>query len=168
MIRPKNKTKTVLHTHTPHTYAFSKHEHKSADTLAHANTNKMEAFLKWSYDVWISSRRSLRGWSPCWALYLFFTSDLLFRLSSRRSHPKPLGVLSEVGLLSFPWGSLSSCPNQWQGWGQIGYPGWERDYGSVPSAGIQQIQAVKDFLDIRKRFHEIYKDLTTYYRFHVV
>lgn len=99
-------------------------------------------------------------WSSCTALYLFFTFDLPFNVSSRHHERKPCGVLLEVGLLLSPLVNLSSCWSQWQGWLQIWYTGWERDYGSVPSAGRQKIQAVQDFLDIRKRFHEICKDLT--------
>lgn len=62
--------------------------------------------------------------------------------------------------------NLSSCWSQRQGCLQNWLAGWERDYGSVPSAGRQKIQAVQDFLDIRKRFHDICKDPTVYDWFH--
>lgn len=90
------------------------------------------------------------------------------RLSSRRPERKPLWCSFRSRIAAIPLVNWSSCRNPWQGWVQTWYPGWERDYGSVPSARIQKIQAVQDFWDIRKRFHQICKDLTAHRRFHVV
>lgn len=130
--------------------------------------NEVMLFASWRNRHEFFIKKIQLYWSSCTALYLFFTFDLPFSASSRHHERKPCGVLLEVGLLVSPLVNLSSCWSQWQGWLQIWYTGWERDYGSVPSAGIQKIQAVQDFLDIRKRFHEICKDLTVYCRFHVV
>lgn len=99
----------------------------------------------------------------------FFTFDLPFRASSRHQGRKPCGVffLKKSDCLLSPLVNLSICWSQRQGWLRSWAAGWERDYGSVPSAGRQKIQAVQDFWDIRKRFHDICKDLTVYCRFHV-
>lgn len=155
--------------------AFNKLQNTPNQKRREKNQQKPEAF--WNEVMLFASWRNRHEffikkiqlyWSSCTALYLFFTFDLPFSVSSRHHERKPCGVLLEVGLLLSPLVNLSSCWSQWQGWLQIWYTGWERDYGSVPSAGRQKIQAVQDFLDIRKRFHEICKDLTVYCRFHVV
>lgn len=170
------KTKqSKTHTARKHTH---KHRHKPTSTGAHAHTNanKTEAFLEmqlWCLhpeesNIRISSRRPYVTDLLVW--HFIFSSPLTFLSGSLQGvvNVSPCGVLLEVGLLPSPLVNWSSCRNQWQGWVQTWYPGWERDYGSVPSARIQKIQAVQDFLDIRKRFHEICKDLTVHCRFHVV
>lgn len=88
-------------------------------------------------DVRISSRRPDVTDLLVW--HFIFSSPLTFLSGPLQGilNVSPRGVLLEVGLLPSPLVNVSSCRNQWQGWVQIWYPGWERDYGSVPSAGIQ-------------------------------
>lgn len=174
MIRPKNKAKQNPHRSQTHTQ--TRRQTPGTGTPARTNANKTEAFLEmqlWCLhpeesDIRISSRRPYVTDLLVW--HFIFSSPLTFLSGSLQGimNVSPCGVLLEVGLLPSPLVNWSSCRNQWQGWVQTWYPGWERDYGSVPSAKIQKIQAVQDFLDIRKRFHEICKDLTVHCRFHVV
>lgn len=140
------------------------------------NKTKPEDFLKWSDTIirimtkqtWVFSARRFNFTDLLVRHFIFFfTFDLSFSPSSRHHERKPCGVLLEVGLLVTPPVNLSICWSQRQGWLRNWLAGWERDYGSVPSAGRQKIQTVQDFLDIRKRFHDICKDLTVYCRFHV-
>lgn len=176
MIRPKNKTKQNPYCAHERAHTQTQTQTHKQGTHAHTNTNETGAILEmqlWCLhpeesDIRISSRRPYVTDLLVW--HFIFSSPLTFLSGSLQglTNVSPCGVLLEVGLLPSPLVNWSSCRNQWQGWVQTWYPGWERDYGSVPSARIQKIQAVQDFLDIRKRFHEICKDLTVHCRFHVV
>lgn len=98
-------TDTHTHTHTP--------RHKSTDIHAHTDTSKMR--LLWNEVMRLASWRSRRQdfikkapcfWSPCLALYLFFTFDLPFRLSSRHSERKLLWCSFRSRIAAIPSGEF--------------------------------------------------------------
>lgn len=82
-------------------------------------------------------------------LLIFFVLDFIFS-SFPTSLLVPPGIRN-ISIVAFfhlsasPLVNLSCCWSRWHGLIQIWYTSWERDYGSVPSTGIQKIQAVKDF-----------------------
>lgn len=82
-------------------------------------------------DVRFSSRRSNLSWSSCPGRYLFFLPDLPPRCPPRAL---PLSAIPPLESLSCSW-------IRGLGLIQIWYTSWEGDYGSVPSTGIQKIQA---------------------------
>lgn len=71
--------------------------------------NEVMLFASWRNRREFFIKKIQLYWSSCTALYLFFTFDLPFSVSSRHHERKPCGVLLEVGLLLSPLVNLSSC-----------------------------------------------------------
>lgn len=152
MIRPQNKTKQNPHRSQTHTQT-RRQTHKHRHACTYKRQQNWRLFWKCNYGACILKnltldfiKKTLRYWSPCLALYLFFTFDLSFRLSSRHHETKPLGCSLEVGLLPSPLVNWSSCRNQWQGWVQTLVSRLGKRLRVSPHARIQKIQAVQDFL----------------------
>lgn len=109
---PSEKTKAnpeCTHAHTQtHTPG-----HKSTDTHAHTDTSKMRLLwnevtrlASWRSRPWDFIKKAPCYWSPCLALYLFFTFDLPFRLSSRHSERKPLWCSFRSRIAAVPSGEF--------------------------------------------------------------
>lgn len=109
----QSKTKSTLHTHTQTQTQTHTHRHTGAPKHQQhwgyfGNAIMMLASPRIRHEDFI--KKTLCYWSPCLALYLFFTFDLPFRLSSRPRERKPLWCSFRSRIAAIPSGELKQLP----------------------------------------------------------